>query len=343
MTSGSTQHALNIATEIGSLVSRLEVLTHTAAPATSCALLILALEGQLCRPVPKLEELATLLANRVGAPQAATLSRYREICDVVESWMSTIPWLPPPKPGRKQINGKGGQRERVAQGLKDVLSFKDSILRRRFKDTEIPLILWPRDLPVEESLNSNGKRPSIPEEDHLPAESAIGCKRQCRRGTAAAVERAAASLLSPLSCSPSQNAAVKAEQVRQLQSHILSPSGAPPRPPTRLETLLAVRGSEDRIEDDELFEAAELDAILDFEGSAEKKAEWWDAWVSWENRPVVCKRTSKRPSGSEVAHLRSEVGDQVTMIGEDSEDEKDDKDEEEPYALFDMYVLDIGE
>jgi len=219
-------------------------------PPTACAIFILALEAELRAPLDPLGELAKCLGNRYQATKRVVMTRYKTLQDEVASWVGNIPWLD--KYEKKGGRARVSKRLVVARGFRDVINFQEDVWQQRTKLSSN----W--EVTGEES-NSN--------REQLLSSSRVGTKEGPK--TSHTIAQATHFLLDPLgtpllptstrSFSFPNSHLSTATYILTTPSAIISG-----RTPSRLQLLASQRGGtdEDKISDEELFVAGELEDLL---------------------------------------------------------------------------------
>jgi transcription factor IIIB subunit 2 len=136
-----------------SLMARLSTLQHVPTPPTACAIVLLAIEGELQTSIPFSGELATVLGAHVGSAGSTVQARYKIIYDIVEDWVKDVPWLENYEIRRvvKVATGatrkvpKQGKRIVVAKGLKDTVAFQEEIWRKKVDAAQPPKLVLEED------------------------------------------------------------------------------------------------------------------------------------------------------------------------------------------------------
>lgn len=214
-------------------------------PPTACAIFILALEGVLRTPLNPLGDMAKCLGGRFHVAKGIVMVRYKIIQDEIASWAENLPWLDryESKGGRAKVS----KRVVVARGLGDVILFQEDIWQNNSKFS-IPSELFMEDDDSEEVHETRTVLPS----SNGPKPNPV-------------VARSIQFLLDPVG-TPVPPLPASASHQLSLATYLLTTPSASVsnRLPTRLQLLTSLRGgsSEDRIRDDELFAAGELDNLF---------------------------------------------------------------------------------
>lgn len=127
------------AKSLANLLSRSNTLSHLPTPPTACALMLLALEGELRSSIPNASALADALSKRLGVGKGVVMQRYKVIYDLIEEWIREVPWL---QAHERKKGGTGrskvAKRVVVARGLKDVVQFQEEIWNKKLEDQARP-------------------------------------------------------------------------------------------------------------------------------------------------------------------------------------------------------------
>ncbi|KAI0060789.1 hypothetical protein BV25DRAFT_1992596 [Artomyces pyxidatus] len=235
------------------------------------ALLLLALEAHAHPPraVPHVLVLAALLGARLGLGGRVVMDRYRAIGQVVEDASVEVPWLVSgveTKKGRKgkTVDAKVARRVGIARATRDVVQFRQEILRTRVKEGGPVQVVFEGEVSdgededgADQSTSStvSGKRKTTPaDEDDRRVRKAKKSRTD--------VSRATSFLLDPLSAPVSSFATPASGLSLAHTSHLLAPEAVLSAQPTRLQLLCAERGGEESIDDDELFAEGEMEGML---------------------------------------------------------------------------------
>ncbi|KIJ53346.1 hypothetical protein M422DRAFT_775914 [Sphaerobolus stellatus SS14] len=237
---------------------------------TSTAIVILALEAELASYIPSYVQLVDALSKELYTRKDMILERCRGISNLVAEWVTEVPWLmgfgdEDNKIGNKSRKKKLGHRDVVARGLKDVLQFKAEIQaqqRRRQQESEKLVSLTLEVGSDDEDSNNThlnppptSKKRKFADETSQSSDhpSPLHLLRTRKKALLSALDLASLSLLSPHTLSPPKKKSRKPTFLNDLLST---------RPPSRLHTLLENRGSEEAINDAELFDEGELEEIF---------------------------------------------------------------------------------
>lgn len=265
------------ANSLSHLLSRDATLGGLPSASTACAILMLALEGELAASLPQAGALAQALGSRVGASKAVVMQRYKAVYDLIEEYIRAVPWL-----DAHEKKGKGrskvAKRVVVARGLKDVVQFQDELWQKKLAGEAMPVLeieVESNDGDEEDDSVSMGSCASTSGMSVASSQRggqgiASGSQRKKLRKTVhdRAVEQTSQFLLHPLSrkSSPLPSVSSIHGDGTDLLQHFFtaddsSLSHAFAHAPSRLQLLASSRGSE-AIDDDELFDEGELDGFL---------------------------------------------------------------------------------
>lgn len=271
----STHTIQQTATSLSHVVSRVPSLACLPAASTACAILILSVEGELTASLPQAGTLAQALGTRVGASKTIVMQRYKAVYDLVEEYIRDVPWLQSHEPKGKG-RSKVAKRTIVARGLKDVVQFREELWRKKLENEGWPVL----DIEVDSNDGDDNESVATSEHSHgmsvMPNQrvasreddSAPQPKKARKHEHSHAVERTSQFLLHPLA-QPSRSSASSSggtQGASSLLEHLFtidesSLSHAFVQPPTRLQLLASSRGGE-AIDDEELFEEGEMEALL---------------------------------------------------------------------------------
>ncbi|KIP04803.1 hypothetical protein PHLGIDRAFT_180745 [Phlebiopsis gigantea 11061_1 CR5-6] len=249
------------ATSLSHVVSRVPSLACLPSASTACAILMLSLEGEVAASLPHAGSLAQALGIRVGASKATVMQRYKTVYDLVEEYIQDVPWLE-----SHERKGKGrskvAKRVIVARGLKDVVQFQEEIWRQKLESQE-RLVL---DIEIESADGDDTS--SVATSEHSDDDSTPQPKKARKSAHDRAIERTSQFLLQPLAKRPTPPATTSTSQQdgQRLLEHFFtadesSLAHAFVQPPTRLQVLASSRG-EGMIDDEDLFEDGEMEALM---------------------------------------------------------------------------------
>ena len=267
---------LHLASSLAILLNHLDGFSSVGSSAcpSACALFIIALEGQAASSLPSYMILARELAAKAGARKDLVVEHYRDISKILEHWMADVPWLsnadhPDNKLGSKRH--KISRRDVIASGIRDVVQFRENILKRqKTRETEMPITVA---LDVTEESDGSGncldtvtrlgrkrKRSNEPGFSQ-PSKSLRLIRSGPSKPPVSQVDLASLSLLSP--SHPFTPDLLSSElSTDSVQNQILTSPFLPDLTLTRLQQLAVSRGGESKIKDDELFEQNELESFL---------------------------------------------------------------------------------
>ncbi|KAL4244089.1 hypothetical protein ABKN59_011224 [Abortiporus biennis] len=278
-TAQSLSHLLAHTSHLGDHQT-ISYLTGLPTGPTSCAIYILSLESELGASCPQMGILAAILGKRLGVSKKVVCERYKLIYDFVEELVRDVPWLKGYEKGshaKESNNGRSrakvAKRTVVARGMKDVLTFQESIGKKRADEAGgKPQVVLEEDvdpndgngkvLPVgQENSDTSSlhpqKRISVPTRAH----PRIKPKRQT--GYQRSVNQASQFLLDPLSTPTSRSPSEEHELFTRLLAGTEMSVLTSANEPTRLQKLVECRiGGEEEIEDEELFDEDELEGFL---------------------------------------------------------------------------------
>ncbi|EKM83028.1 hypothetical protein AGABI1DRAFT_89659 [Agaricus bisporus var. burnettii JB137-S8] len=254
LSSISLTAAVRTAISLCNLLARIgsPFLTQHSAPSVACAVFIHALESELRSTIKQLEPLAEVLSMRSYVGKSTVLALYKVIQDVVVFLAKDIPWLDK----YKLKNGRAAiaKRNVVARAVKDVVSFYDATWNRIKKPA---FNIMPED-------SSPGSDADSEDETIRPRKkSKVGHPRQ----------QAMQFLLNPIAgptphfshSLPQEGTSLTRLASQQpnynFMSYFLSARVAANKP-TRLQVLVASRGSVEDVTDDELFDEGELEGLM---------------------------------------------------------------------------------
>ena len=272
---------LHLASSLTVLFNNLEDFSSLGSSAcpSACALFIAALEGQAASSLPSYTILARELGAKTGARKDLVIACYRDVSKILEQWMAEVPWLsdadhPDNRLGSKRR--KISRRDVVASGIRDVVQFRENIVRsQKAREAETSVTLA---LEVTEELDGSrdgldtlmrqGRKRKRSEDLDLsqPSRSLRLVRSRPSKSSVSQVDLASLSLLSPSHpfapdlCS--SDLSEHSCQADSMQNQLLT-SEFPTEPTlTRLQRLAVSRGGENEIRDDELFEQNELENFL---------------------------------------------------------------------------------
>jgi transcription factor IIIB 90 kDa subunit len=271
---------LRLASSLAIILSHLDGFSSAGPSAcpTACALFIMALEGQAASSLPSYTILAQELGVKAGARRDLVIERYRDVSKILEQWMAEVPWLsnadhPDNKLGSRRR--KISRRDVIASGIRDVVQFREDIMRtQKSRETTTPITVA---LEVGEEDDSGGsldsltrsglKRKRSDDPDFSCSTASLRLIRRCpSRRSMDRMDLASLSLLSPshpFSLDFPSPEMSEDPQADTLQNQILTASTSPADVTlTRLQQLAVSRGGENEIRDDELFEQDELESFL---------------------------------------------------------------------------------
>ena len=275
---------LHLASSLAALLNPLDGFSSAgpSASPSACALFIIALEGQAASSLPSYTILARELGAKAATRKDLVIERYRDISKIIECWMADVPWL---GGADHEDNRRGSKRRKisrrdaVARGVRDVVQFRESIMKReKNQEKEMPVMVA---LEVAEESDGGGSRLDMPTRSgkkrkrsgELCVEQPSRILRLLRsrpsKPSVSQADLASLSLLSPSHpFSPDLLLSGQSKESRQadsLQNQILTSSRFPPDVAvalTRLQQLAISLGGECEIGDDELFDKDELESFL---------------------------------------------------------------------------------
>lgn len=248
--------ALRTATSLSELVSRAGIMTNSTSPATACAIFVLAIEGEILRPLPNRGELAKALGRRYGISMDPIMQRYRIIREHAEGWAVDIPWAE--DVGHSAVT-KAAKRVDIARCLKDALYFQENRWRAKLEAAG-PLNAPNDDVEsVSSSEISSNCEVDLQQNDEVsPSQSS----RPRKRRKVGHNDDVSHFLLSPSCGDSSRKARTDLLPPLDAASHMLTSDALTfNRAPSRLQ-LLATAKPVDEITDEELFAEGELDSFL---------------------------------------------------------------------------------
>lgn len=291
------------ATSLSYLIARLSPDHHILqlpAPATACAIFILALEAEYRAPLNPLAELAKWLGGRFQVAKGVVMTRYKTIQDEVASWVENVPWLD--KYETKGGRAKVSKRLVVARGLKDVIQFQEDIWQKRTKPSLI------RHLIDGEREQEGETVPSHPQRSRIGSNSS----RALAQATRFLLDPLGSPIVPPPSTSEFSNSQLS------LATYLLAiPSASiSGRAPSRLQLLATLRGGadEDKITDEELFTEGELESLLRNDNEIRTLREtfgWPEEEANGDSEEV--RKTPSRKSKKRCAEV-TEGGEEVDDI-----------------------------
>jgi transcription factor IIIB 90 kDa subunit len=232
----SLPSVLKTAHALSNLLVDTNSFTHLPTPSTACAVLLLALEAETRSSLPNLGDLALHLATHIGVSKAVVMARYKLVYDLVEEWISEVPWLA--KVESKNGRSKVAKRVIVARGLADVIQFREEILKKR-----------------SEGLQRVSCVLDVDEADDIPKPTTK------KRKTRGAFDDASRFLLNPLSAPSSHSPSNTLPSLHHATYLLTASTSTLEATPTRLQLLTAERG-EDSIPDEDLFAEGEWEGLL---------------------------------------------------------------------------------
>jgi transcription factor IIIB subunit 2 len=283
----------NLLTRIGS-----PSVTQHPTPPVACAIFILALESELRSAIKQLGPLAEILSTRSYVGKNIVMTLYKIVQDAVANLTENIPWLDKhhPKNGRAAV----AKRNVVARAAKDIIAFYDDTSERTKQ-------------PVFNVAYDDG----LPESDDNHKDETILPRKKLKTGHQ--TQKAMQFLLNPIT-GPTPHLSLS----RPLEPHTSPRSAAPQHnynfmsyflsarvaniKPTRLQILIASRGSAEDVTDEELFDEGELEALMRSEEEMKVIAhlqDWGDAEEDVDIRAKPRKRKgisseSERQAGSRI-------------------------------------------
>ncbi|KAG9044957.1 hypothetical protein FS837_007254 [Tulasnella sp. UAMH 9824] len=128
----------NLATDLCYLTEIVNLTHNRQAPPVACALVIVALEGEIGKCVPSLPRLAELLSMAFNVSRETTVDRYLEVQELISRWKTSLPWFAievHPTVGKKSKNVKKRkaaqpEREEHAGLIKDIVIFQEELWRK---------------------------------------------------------------------------------------------------------------------------------------------------------------------------------------------------------------------
>ncbi|KAF8652688.1 hypothetical protein AX16_004193 [Volvariella volvacea WC 439] len=289
---------------------------------TACAAFILATEAETRSTLDQLERFAQILCSPYNVSKSTVMLRYKVLQDCIASWIERVPWLEQyrPKNGRAKVS----KRLVVIRGLKDVMQFHAEIL----KDTLRPafsLDLGGDNDGVDDDqfdstsalITSDDELGSAPpfrplnNDTHGEGDQPARKRRKINQGYKDATHFLLDPLSAPLPSSrgSSANATRNTTSDKQaptelpLISYILAQEPGQYHPPTRLQRLLLVRGSDGSIADEELFTPGELEGLLRNDQEIEQLKTilgWTDDADTTEQEHEPCSEIEEPPPPSKV-------------------------------------------
>lgn len=301
------------ANSLSNLATRVPSLAALPTAPTACAILMLALEGELSVSLSQAGALAQALGARVGASKVVVMQRYKAVYDLVEEYIRDVPWL-------DAHEKKGGGRSKVAKrvvvarGLKDVVQFQEEIWRKKLEAQTRPM------LDIEVESNADGDE----EDSQMSADHTIGMsvvssqsgissgqgagaihapsqRKKAKTAHGRAIEEASQFLLNPLAkrvVSSTSRPRSKPPQSGELLEHFLTVddsalSHAFAHPPTRLQLLTGSCG-ESAIPDEELFDEGELEGLIRSQDEVDVLRQTFDWDVSEQDDADATPKKSKK-------------------------------------------------
>ncbi|KDQ59544.1 hypothetical protein JAAARDRAFT_33124 [Jaapia argillacea MUCL 33604] len=311
---------------------------------TATAILLLAIESALQRSLPNITSLAGALGSRLGVGKGVIMQRYHVLLEALVVAAEGLPWLDNgEKPGKGHAKGKtkeGGKtkatkRTLVARGLKDVLQFWEEIWGKVAEEKEKPVLDLECGSEEGETNDDEQSEASFSSISVGGSESGtlkgLGPKRpspSCdvgpsvkkRKRVPKALEHASQFLLNPLSVppmprtpsgpqpasSPSDlSSAISPQPSHDLPFHLLTTmSPSLTQAPTRLQLLVAQRGGEVEIGDEDLFEEGELEGFV----RGEEEIEALRRTMSFESDTVLNVGSRGESRGHAINEEGSAVG-----------------------------------
>lgn len=340
---------IRTAESLAALVTRSGKVSHLATAPTACAILLLALEGETRSPLPNCGLLAKVLGSRFGVGQGVVMDRYRILYGIIEDWIKRVPWLqqstqlrtPAPSP-RSKVTTRGA----VAKGLNDVVQFQEEIWKKSqcdmgkisldldlidehdgTRDERMALAASHDDedddndfgsvssasASVVSTTSSMMKRKHVISSREASVELTSRPIKKRRTRHDRSVESVSQFLLNPTK-------QTKSTDDNQLLSHFLSSDTSSlshtfVHPPTRLQLLCAARpGGPHAIEDEELFEEGELEAMFRTEEEVNVLVRLVD-WDEVEEGKVLDKALTKPRSRSAKSQLDASKPDSTPQRG----------------------------
>ncbi|THU92173.1 hypothetical protein K435DRAFT_726353 [Dendrothele bispora CBS 962.96] len=269
----------------------------------ACAILVLCLEAEARTSLSRLGDIATFFATRCHIGKGLVMNHYKLLQDEVAKWIEELEWLRPyTKTG---IRAKVSKRLIVARGLKEVISWKDEIWKKKLEDAR-PVV--PKDLSDDQDLNEGLDVQCQIDDFDVKLQIRPFKKRRLNSHLRNATQFLVEPLHTPIPTSmvpfsndrdlPASGSQVKTDFL-PLTSYLLSVPNSvvtSQRLPTRLQILSVARGGEAAILDEELFAPGEFEAI---QRSTQERTDLEQIWRSdgtWE-----CMEGDRR---EEKRHLR---------------------------------------
>lgn len=259
--------AIRLASTLVTLISQVEGLPLGSSPLSmTCAIFLVALEGQSAESMPSHRMLAKELASRVNVRKDLVLQHYNAILDVLANWMTDVPWLSSSHDpdNLRSKRRKTSHRHVVAMGIKEVVRFRVESAK---VTAAVSLDASRYDSSDGDSPVSVGqKRKRIEQASEQPV--SLRFFRPASRPTPLSqLDIASLSLLSPHHPLSTQKTIKPQKQPTSnqdgLANTIMTSSIFPAdRRYTRLQLLASERGGEAFIQDDELFDVNEFDALF---------------------------------------------------------------------------------
>lgn len=245
-------------------------LLQLSSAAVACAVFILSLEAEKRGSFSNLADISTLFANRCQVAKTTVMNRYKSIQDEVAKWTEEVEWLDSHQ--KSSNRAKIARRLLCARGLKDALSWKSSLWKKRVEaENKRNLEPLPNSSHSDPESGSSSSRLQGATSTIAKSES-MQPSRKKRKVAHSAVVDAAQFLLDPVNGPLSRrsskfmtaSSAKASPDAFTMSCYVLSDTSSLSNGcsmPSRLQQLSATRGGSDVILDDELLAEGEWESI----------------------------------------------------------------------------------
>lgn len=266
----SLLQTMRLASSLVALITQVEELPLSSSPLSmTCAIFLVALEGQSADCIPSHPLLVKELASRVGARKDLVTAHYNAILEVICGWMADVPWLSSSRdPDNLASKGrrKTSHRHVVALGIKEVVRFRIGLLKAKGNkgSSDVPVVCLEVSERADGELSPQiGQKRKREDQPYKQFRSMKLVRPTSKRKPLSQLDVASLSLLSIRHPLALETAAKRPEDSTGLTETILTSSILPrDKQYSRLQLLVNERGGEAFIPDDELFAEGEFDELF---------------------------------------------------------------------------------
>ncbi|GJJ13353.1 hypothetical protein Clacol_007605 [Clathrus columnatus] len=286
----SAPQVVRLSSALVALISQVEELPLVSSPLPmTCAIFLIALEGQAAESIPSHPLLAKELASRVGVRKDLVMTQYNTILDVLASWMADVPWLSSSNDpdNIRSKRRKTSHRHVVAMGIKEVVRFRvEALKHREHRDFDDFFPVLSLEIPEHEVLDEDqiGQKRRRAELSSRQLRSMRLVRAPPKQIPLTQVDIASLSLLSPSHPLAPEYTIKRASKQDGLAKTIMTSSIFPAdQKYSRLQLLVSERGGEAFIQDNELFDLNEFEETFRSEEEVTKLR----AVFAWEEETSV--------------------------------------------------------